>query len=155
MSREQALDELKSYGIEGPYIYLIDIIPLIEMIWADGYAQDSEIHILDNYLVEHVEHVNEIAGYEMLTLNHARAFVSQFLSKKPNTDLMRTLRSLVNPVRLSSSCQESCQMLKDSLLAVCLDIASISVLEYPYEWNERFNAAEKRCFFEILESLEK
>jgi len=43
--------------------------------------------------------------------------------------------------------------LRGSLLAACLDIASSSVIEYPYGLGERFNPAEKRCFFEILESL--
>jgi len=43
--------------------------------------------------------------------------------------------------------------LKESLLAACLDIASSSVTQYPYGLHDRFTPQEKRCFFEILQSL--
>ena len=53
-ARKEALKKLSRYGIEGAYVYLIDVIPLIEMVWADGTAQDSEIAIIDAYLHEQV-----------------------------------------------------------------------------------------------------
>ena len=46
-TREQAIEDLSMFGIKEPYMYLIDIIPLIEMIWADGEAHESELAILD------------------------------------------------------------------------------------------------------------
>lgn len=150
---EEAIEELKSYGITGPQIYLIDLIPLIEMIWADGKAQDAEISLLADYLKKHVAHINEIAGYNALNLDDSKAFVSKFLQKRPAPQLMATLRSFIAPVRLKSSDPVKCTELKESLLAVCLDIASSSVSEYPYGLNERFTPEEKRCFFEILKSL--
>ena len=64
---------------------------------------------------------------------------------------MARCRSFVAPVRLSGSPEAAA--LKDSLLAACLDIASSAVTEYPFGKGERFTGAEKRCFFEILESL--
>ena len=153
LTRQEALDELKRYGITGSQIYLIDIIPLLEMIWADGKAQDGEVAILEDYLEKHVIHINELANCELLTLEGARSFVLQFLRKRPDTELLKTLRSLVAPVRLSSSDTAENNALRESLLAACLDIASSSVIEYPYGLGERLNPAEKRCFFEILESL--
>jgi len=39
------------------------------------------------------------------------------------------------------------------LLAACLDIAASSVTQYPYGLHDRFAPEEKRCFFEILESV--
>ena len=59
---EEAIEELESYGITGAQIYLIDLIPLIEMIWADGKAQGSEISLLADFLKRHVEHINALAG---------------------------------------------------------------------------------------------
>ena len=153
LTRQEALDELKRYGITGSQIYLIDIIPLLEMIWADGKPQDGEVAILEDYLEKHVIHINELANCELLTLEGARSFVLQFLRKRPDTELLKTLRSLVAPVRLSSSDTAENNALRESLLAACLDIVSSSVIEYPYRLGERFNPAEKRCFFEILESL--
>ncbi len=154
LTRKEAIEELRKYGIEGSQIYLIDLIPLIEMLWADGQAQIGEIVILSEYIPRHVEHVNRIAGCEVLTIESAQAFVKQFLQKRPNSELLRTLRSLITPVRLSGSDTDANKALRESLLAACLDIASSSVIEYPYKHHERFNLEEKRCFFEILDSLE-
>lgn len=148
-----AIEELRKYGIKGPQVYLIDIIPLIEMIWADGRVQKGEIDVLDDYLEKHVNHINKLAGYDILNLEDAEKFVSLFLKKRPNGDLLKTLRSFIAPVRLSSSDTDLCNIFRESLLAACLDIASSAVTDYPYKLNDRFNPQEKQCFFEILESL--
>lgn len=153
LTRQEALRELRKYGIEGPQVYLIDLIPLVEMLWADGQAQVGEVVILSEYLARHVEHVNRIAGYELLTLEGARAFIKQFLQERPKPELLHALRRLIAPVRLSGSDTSRNESLRDSLLAACLDIASSSVTEYPYRHHDRFNLEEKQCFFEILESL--
>ncbi len=153
MIREEALKNLKQHGIKGIHIYLIDIIPLIEMIWSDGKAQASEVDILKDYLHKHVDHVNKLADHEVLTFDIAHDFVLYYLKNRPDPELLKTLRLLVAPVRLSSSDTEANNALRESLLVKCLDIASSAVVEYPYDFCGRFNLDEKKCFFEILESL--
>ncbi|MGD8762524.1 MAG: hypothetical protein PVG87_09480 [Desulfobacteraceae bacterium] len=150
---EEAIEELERFGISGAQVYLIDLIPLIEMIWADGKAQDAEVSILADYLKNHVKHINAMAGYEALSLETAKAFVTKFLEKRPDPQLLATLRSFIAPVRLTTSDPDKREKLKASLLAACLDIASSSVTDYPYGLNDRFNPDEKNCFFEILESF--
>jgi len=152
---EEAVEELNRFGISGAQIYLIDLIPLIEMIWADGKAQVTEVSILVDYLKKHVKHINRLAGHRALTLEDAKAFVTIFLKKRPDPELLATLRSFIAPVRLAGSDPEQSENLKKSLLAACLDIGTSSVTAYPFEPNQRFNTAEKRCFFEILESFSK
>jgi len=154
MDREEALSILKGFGIEGERIYLIDVIPLLEMIWADGKAQDVEVALLREFLREHVERVNQTAGDDILNLPMAFDFVRGFLKERPDPRLMETLRSFVAPVRLASSDGAVNSELRDSLLKACLDIAASAVLSYPYDLHERFNLAEKRCYFEIVRSLE-
>lgn len=154
MNREEAVERLKAHGIRGAQIYLIDIIPLIEMIWADGHVQDSEVAILDSFVKEHVARINKMAGYEVLTMDAAKTFVERFLKERPNSELLKTLRSLIAPIRMTCSDEKLKDVFRDTLLASCLDIASSCVTEYPYKLCDRFNPAEKRCFFEILESLE-
>ena len=154
ITRESAIDILGCYGIEGEDVYLIDIIPLIEMIWADGMVLDTEILLLDDYICRHVNHINTQAGYEIITVEHARAFAQQFLIDRPAPELLRTIRSLIPPVRSSVSDPAANEALRESLIAACLDIASSSTSEYPYELDERFRLAEKYCFFDILDSLE-
>lgn len=153
MTREEAIEELRQYGIGGSDLYLIDVIPLLEILWADGKAQGGEIAIVTNYLKRHVKHINSFAQYEVLTEEQATCFVNRFLEQRPEPGLLRTLRSFITPLRLSGSEPIGSDVLRESLLAACLDIAAISVARYPYELRERFNLAEKRCFFEILESL--
>jgi hypothetical protein len=153
MTRQEALDRLRDFGIQGEDVYLIDLIPLVEMIWSDGQAQASEIGIFKDYLIKHVNNVNTIAGYKMLTIEKAERFLQRFLTGRPSEKLLQTLRSLIPPLRLSSSDDEANQALRESVLQGCLDIAASSVTAYPYEAMERFCSDEKKCWFEIFDTL--
>jgi hypothetical protein len=153
VSRETAIEKLKAFGIIGVDIYLIDIIPLIEMVWSDGKAQESEVELLDTFLQRHVKMINRMAGHEIIPLEHARRFVQRFLTEAPQPKLMEVLRTLVAPLRLGSTDSELNERIRHSLLAACLDIAASAVTEYPYGLTERFNASEKKCFFEIEKAL--
>ncbi len=151
--REMAISELRDHGIAGSDVYLIDLIPLVEIIWADGVVQTGELEILNNYIENHVKHVNDMAGYEIISMSQASAFIDRYLEQRPNPALMKSLRALVRSLRLSTSDEKANQELRESLLSACLDIAASSVRKYPYGLGDRFNPAEKRCFFEILESF--
>ena len=153
LSYEEAIEELNRFGITGAQVYLIDLIPLIEMIWADGKAQNTEISILVDYLKNHVNHINGLAGHQALSLEEAKTFVAAFLKERPDPELLATLRSFIAPVRLAGSDPAQTERIKESLLAACLDIGASSVTEYPFGPNHRFNPDEKRCFFEILETF--
>ncbi len=153
MTRQDALDRLRDFNIQGEDVYLIDLIPLLEMIWSDGQAQASEIGLFKDYLIQHVANVNQMAGYKMLTMEKAERFISRFLQERPSSQLLETLRSLIPPLRLSSSDTEANEALRASVLQGCLDIAASSVTQYPYESMERFCSSEKKCWFEIFETL--
>jgi len=70
---QEAIEDLSMFGIKEPYTYLIDIIPLIEMIWADGEAHESELAILDEYLHKRAQQINEMAGYAAIDFQGAQA----------------------------------------------------------------------------------
>ena len=150
-----ALIELEQYGINDQDIYLIDLIPLIEIIWADGMTQSGELEILDQYLNQHVNHVNKLAGCEILQLSYARSFVKKFLNVRPDPKLLQTLRQFIKRVRLNSSNEELNEAVKESILSACLNIAASSTREYPYGITDRFDLEERHCFFEILRDLDK
>jgi hypothetical protein len=154
MSRLEAIEALERYGIRGVEIYLIDIVPLIEMVWADGEAQPAELAVLDGYLRRHVERVNRTAGYELISSEQAHDFCDRFLRQLPDPELLGFVRSLIPSIRLSNSDSRANERLRQSLLATCLDIASAAVTHYPYGLEERFEPSEKACFFEILEALD-
>ena len=153
--REQALEQLRRHGIDGAEVYLIDIIPLIEMTWADGMVQIDEILVLDEYLRRHLDHLNRLAGYEIITPDAAYAFLRRFLEYRPDPALLRTLRELIPSVRLTTSDPETNKALRESMLSACLDIAASTSVSYPFAVAaDRIDPEEKRCFFEILDSLE-
>ena len=153
-TRQEAVEELHKFGIQGAQLYLIDFLPLIEMLWADGKAQVGEIILLSEYVDRHVKHLNSLAGCKVVSSDEARAFVARYLEERPEPKLLRTLCALIAPVRLSSSDHSLNDALRGSILAACIDIAASCVTEYPFEGHERFTLEEKRCFFEILDSLD-
>ncbi len=152
LSRQEALEKLKRYGIQGSQVYLIDVIPLIEMIWADDCAQESETQLLYDYLERHVRHINKLAGAQILSLKDARAFIDKFIKKRPDAELLRILRGLIEPVRSTADAAYYTEI-KKSLLAQCLNIGFSAFTDDSSKGGERFDSDEKQCFFEIMESL--
>ena len=151
MTRQEAVRKLAQYGIEGAEVYLIDLIPLIEMMWADGSIQKTELTVFKSYLDEHVERINRLAGREVLDGRSAEAFVSRFLQTRPDPALLKTLRSFIPA--LSGNDSDRGKVLASSLLGACLNIAASSASPLPYAQDSRFDPDERRCFFELLESF--
>lgn len=153
LDRAEAVEQLAEHGISGVEVYLIDVIPLIEMIWADGQAQAEEVALLRDFLRRHVDQVNALAGRPIVMQAQADAFVDRYLHERPCAERLRALRDLVRPVRLSNSDPRVNATLRRSLLGACLDIASSAVVEYPYDRGDRFDALEKLAYFDILDAL--
>lgn len=154
ISRREAMEALKDHGIEGADVYLIDLIPLVEIMWADGCVQKGELLLLGDFLARHVERVNRVAGCQLLTLDRAKKFLLPLLKKRPDPALLRTLTDLVGPVRLASSDVDLNAEIRESLLSACLDIAAAEASPDSDQAVEHFSQEEKRCFFEILQTLE-
>ena len=147
---QEAIEDLNLFGIKEPYTYLLDIIPLVEMIWADGEAHESELAILDEYLHRRVPQINEMAGYKVMSFEDAQAFAHRFIKQRPQPDFLRMLRSLVGPIILSSSDSRYVEPLTKLMFEACIDIAANAVRKYPYGLHDRFDSDEKRCFYEII-----
>ena len=152
-NRQEAIEDLSLLGIKDPFTYLIDVIPLVEMIWADGEAHEGELAILDEYLHKRVHQINEMAGYKVMTFEDAQAFAHRFVKQRPRPEFLRMLRSLVGPILLSSSDSRYVDPLLKLMINACIDIAANAVREYPYGLHDRFDSDEKRCFFEIVKTF--
>lgn len=151
--RIDAVDQLAELGITGPDVYLLDTIPLIEMIWADGEAQRSELRLLDEFLEQHVRNVNELCGREVVTAPAARAFIDRFLSERPDPKLLSLLRDLFVDVRLDRAPESIRFARKQAVLDFCLDLGAACVAEYPHGDRQRFCRAEKDLFESLVASL--
>lgn len=144
---------LAELGVSGADLHLLDTIPLIEMIWADGLSQAPELRILGDFLERHVQNVNELAGREAVTLEHAQAFVGRFLVERPDPELLRLLRSLFVELRLDAAPDSVREMRRRAVLDFCLDLGAACVAEYPHGDRQRFCKAEKDLFESLVESL--
>ncbi|MEE4378930.1 MAG: hypothetical protein V2J55_15665 [Candidatus Competibacteraceae bacterium] len=153
MSRQEVLEELSQHGISGAHVYLIDVFPLLEMMWADGQVQQIEIAILDQFLAKHVDAINERVGYIVIEHKDAHDFIAPLIETQPDTQWLREVRLLIPPLRFNSEKPEENRKAREFILGVCLDIAAGAVKQYPYELTERINADEKRCFFDILDTF--
>lgn len=153
-TRAEALRRLARFGIHGADVYLVDLVPLIEMIWADGHAQPEEVEELHGYVRRHVARLNGLAGYPMLKEADARAFVDRFLRERPDPALLAELRELVAPLRLSSSSEADNEAVRACLLASCLHIAARAGTP-GRGGRPRIGDLERETFFEILDSLER
>ncbi len=151
--RKDAADQLAELGVTGPEVFLLDTIPLIEMIWADGEAQPSELRLFEAFLEQHVRNVNELCGREVVTIEAARAFAQRFLRQRPEPQLLALLRSLFVERRLDAAPASIRSARRQSVLDFCLDLGASCVAEYPDGDRGRFCRAEKDLFGALVASL--
>jgi hypothetical protein len=143
--------QLRQLGISSEQVDLLELIPLVEMIWADGHAADAELSLLDLYIEELTERIN--ADRERpIDVPQIESFVLPFLEQPPRQELLQTMRN-IGLQRLLE--RPDAEARKQRLLAACLDIGSAAVKQYPYPMGERFSSDEKRTFFDILHALEE
>lgn len=80
--RQVALERLKALGLRGADVYLAELIPAIEMAWADGVVQPNEQALLEAYCESLVKQLNEQAGARLFDLGRALRRLHTFLSRR-------------------------------------------------------------------------
>lgn len=156
ITREDALAVLETqYGIRGHEVYLLELIPLIEMVWADGYNQQAEVGLVYEFALRRLAELDrEAYGLDVLTAGQVNAFVERFLSKRPNPAMLRELRQLAIPVIFDHSDPRVNNKRRRMILEYCLDIGAAAVDRYPYDAHERFSAPEKALFLDLVDALQ-
>jgi hypothetical protein len=153
LTREDALAILADHGISGPQVYLLDVIPLVAMMWADGTAQAGESDLLETFMRTHIDNINDLAQTTVLTHEHGEAFLEAFREARPDPAVLAVLEAMIPPVRLGSSDVSGSDRGRRAILDWCLDIGAACVADYPYGDHERFDHREKECFFAIMSRL--
>ncbi|MCE7893187.1 MAG: TerB family tellurite resistance protein, partial [Sorangiineae bacterium PRO1] len=143
---------LALFGIRGQDVYFIDTIPLLEMIWADGVVQPEEVRLLESFLRAHVKNLNALAGHEVVTFEEARAFVQQFLERRPDPELLGLLRRMLPDTGIAGDEPHSIQR-RRAILSFCLDIGAACVAAYPDGDRDRFCSEEQQAFEQIFRTL--
>lgn len=153
LSFADAVEKLSQVGIQNKEIYLIDLVLLCEMAWADGSVQEGEREILFSYLNHHVDSINRLAGCRVIEHKEAKELIRSFLDKRPGQELLDTIQEVIAPVRLDQINPANAERTCLGILNTCLDIASSSVTKYPYGLTERFTQEEKDYYHKITAML--
>jgi serine/threonine protein kinase len=152
-SRRDVLADLAALGIRDSDVRLLDTIPLIEMMWADGAVQIEERQLLEAFLRAHVKNVNELCHAEVITLEQARSFADRFLKERPEPGLLVFLRELLVGVGDDGAAGVMSQVRRRAVLDFCLDIGAACVAEYPHGDHDRFCREEKLVFESMFKTL--
>lgn len=150
---QEAVRKLSRVGIKEHEIYLIDIIILCEMAWADGTVQEGEREILFMYLNHHIDSINRLAGCRVLEHKQAKDLIRSFLDTRPSRELIETIEEVIAPIRINQLTLAEVENACINILNACLDIASSSVTQYPYGPAERFTNEEKEYYHKIATIL--
>ncbi len=148
-----AVKRLAQFGIKEEQVYLVDMILLIEMAWADGRIQKAEVEILFEYLKNHVQSINRFAGCKVLSEESAIAFIDKFLKERPAPKMLDEVRRLIADIRINNKTQAEAACNRMTVLNGCLDIAASAVTKYPYGLTERFTSEEKSYYHKIQKIL--
>lgn len=81
-TKENATQLLGALGFRGLDLYLAELIPAVEMAWADGTIQPNERAMLEAYCHALVERLNQEAGAPFFTLTRARALLDKLLERR-------------------------------------------------------------------------
>ena len=153
--RQLLINELITYhGLEEHEIYLLDLFPLIEMVWSDGNNQASELSFAYEFCLHRIAELDDQTdGNSPLSIEQANAFLEKYLNQKPDAKLLKTIRDYIKPLYLNNSDPAVNEQRKQKILDYCLDIAAAAVHTYPYEKHERFIEEEKQLLKDIIDSL--
>lgn len=151
MTWNDALESLVSdFGLTPETVYLLPLIPLLEVMWADGVTQPAEISIFYDCLTRHLaELANEANGEEVVSVKEAEQFAHAWLQTRPDPEKLRRLSGLSIELLNTASTAGTRRTILDN----CLDLAAIAVTRYPYERRDRIMSAEKTVLLELIQRL--
>ncbi|VAW93650.1 hypothetical protein MNBD_GAMMA21-3038 [hydrothermal vent metagenome] len=153
--REEVLKLLENnFGVTGNQVYLLDLIPLAEMLWIDGKNQTEEINLVYEFAIKHIAELStHTEGEELLSENEINDFMQRFVHTRPSKELLTTLRKLANSFIFQQHDQVQNELRKQRIIDFCIDIASAAVTQYPYDRHNRFIAEEKVLLSDLMQTL--
>jgi hypothetical protein len=92
---EQALSDLADLGFKGRDIYLAELIPVVEMAWADGVIAPNERTLLEAYCEALTDRLNHQAGQQFFRLSRTRAVLDRLtLTRLSSAQRLVALKAL-------------------------------------------------------------
>ncbi|WP_404356881.1 hypothetical protein [Methylotuvimicrobium sp. KM1] len=135
----------KEFELKLSDYYFLDLIPLIEMIWADGENQPAELALLYQFTIEHIAHLDRAAGIPLISTDDANDFLERFAHQRPQQRLLDALNEMVVVSALSTD-----PVRTRSILKYCMDIAAACTTQYPYALRGRIIESEKALLYKLF-----
>lgn len=129
-------------------IYLLHLVPLIEVMWADGRSQRAERTLIHEYSMTLQRTWAQKAGKEVISDQVVQDFFKRFLNQQPPAEELQRLRALLLELPHSETAEPALRL--DTVLDLCLDVAACAVPHYPYGLHERITSEEKRIIKELV-----
>jgi len=148
MNQQESFEQLKNaFDLNEADFYFLDLIPLIEMIWADGINQEGELKLLYKFVIEHIAALDQKVHKYCISVADANSFLDRFAHKKPDTRLMKELMRIF----LSTNC--GVVQKHQTILEYCIDIAAACTTQYPFEMQQRIMQKEKQLLTKLFQEL--
>lgn len=145
---------LQEHDLQPKELYLLPLVPLIEMMWADGIIQPAEISIFYEQVTRHLAELHASAdGEEVVSVEEAEAFLDRYLKTPPDPQKLGALRKHSLKMLDVGSDRELIRRRKQELIDTCLDLAAAAVTTYPYGKRDRIMASEKALLRELFAGL--
>ncbi len=138
---------LERHGLPASFSHFIDVAPLIEMLWADGQNQITEITIVREFLLNKIKLYREDFGFDILSTEELRNVLDYFLRNRPDPALLAELRQHAIERIQQRGDHHYLQTLTDR----CVDIAAACSTHYPYRSDERVMHSEKQLLRTLLQ----
>ncbi len=141
---------LERYDLKPQHVYLLELVPLIEMMWVDGRNQSKEVSIIREVTEKHVAMLNGLVeGVTVVSNRDAKDFLNRFLHVRPPEGLITELRDLtVDWMNQKDKVREK----GDTIMGYCLDIAAACASTEKFD--DRIVEQEKLLLKELITALE-
>lgn len=156
LDRQAILHELvHDHGLDPLDFYLLPLMPLIEVCWADGQVQKGEAELLLDFTRRWLAMLRKDAGGEtIISTPHAQRFIDRFMKQRPDPALISRLRALAIDMLEQNSDRERVKQNERTVIEYCIDIAAAAVNTYPYDIRERVMEQEKALLLELMHAMQ-
>lgn len=142
---QNTFEQLKNeFDLKDADFYFLDLIPLIEMLWADGMNQEGELKLLYKFVIEHIANLDQLSASAVISVADANDFLDRFAHRKPDPRLIRELKALFLGKNSSN---------RQTILKYCMDIAAACTTHYPFGPQERVMQEEKKLLTKLFEEF--
>ncbi|MBW0148507.1 hypothetical protein [Marinobacter arenosus] len=152
---------LAQHDLPPSFLYLAPVLPIVQVMWADGRNQIPERAKLHLIIQNHCQALSELAGgMQVVSPDDIERFDQAFIARKPDLGVLQAFigiatELLQDQTYTESACSDSLYR-RERLFHACLEIAATCPVEMDNSLGEMFAQRildEERRFIEQVFEL--